>query len=102
MSKNTWKGKDSILHLRAYHPGKSGQELRTRAQLNSELMQKPWRSDVYWLAPYGLLSLLSYSTQDHLPRGVTAHRELGPPTLIVFSENTLQFFSTGNLMETFS
>lgn len=43
-------------------------------------MQKPRRSAVDWLAPHGLLSLLSYTTQAHLPRGGTAYHELGLPT----------------------
>jgi hypothetical protein len=30
-----------------------------------ELMQRPWRGAVYWLASPGLLSLLSYRTQDY-------------------------------------
>jgi hypothetical protein len=29
-------------------------------------MQSPWRDAVYRLAPHGLLSLLPYSTLDHL------------------------------------
>jgi hypothetical protein len=29
-----------------------------------ELMQRLWRGTSYWLAPHGLLSLLSYRTQD--------------------------------------
>lgn len=33
----------------------------------------------YWLAHYGLLSLLSQRTQDHLHRGATTHSGLGPP-----------------------
>ena len=40
---------------------------------------KPWRGAAYWLAPCGLLSLLSYRTQDHKPRDGTTHNELGPP-----------------------
>ena len=28
-----------------------------------ELMQKPWRDAAFWLAPHGLVSLLSYRTQ---------------------------------------
>jgi hypothetical protein len=28
------------------------------------LMHRPWRSTAYWLASCGLLSLLSYGTQD--------------------------------------
>ena len=31
-------------------------------------MQRPW-SIAYWLAPHGLLNLLSYRTQDHQSRG---------------------------------
>ena len=34
-----------------------------------ELMQRPWRGAAYWLASHGLLSMLSYKTQDHQPRG---------------------------------
>jgi hypothetical protein len=33
-----------------------------------ELMQGPQRDAAYWLAPHGLLSLLSYRTQDHHSR----------------------------------
>lgn len=29
-----------------------------------------------------LSSLLSYITQDHMPRGGTVHGDMGPPTLI--------------------
>jgi hypothetical protein len=36
-----------------------------------ELMQRPMRGAAYWLASSGLLSLLSYRTQDYL----------GPPRL---------------------
>jgi hypothetical protein len=38
-----------------------------------ELMQRPWRDVPYWLASPGLLSLLSYRTQDYQPRDGTAH-----------------------------
>jgi hypothetical protein len=31
-------------------------------------MQRPWRYVLYWLASPGLLSLLSYRTQDYQPR----------------------------------
>jgi hypothetical protein len=39
-------------------------------------MQKPWRDAAYWLAPPGLLNLLSYRTQEHQPMGVSTHRGL--------------------------
>lgn len=38
-----------------------------------ELRQRPWHDAVYWLAGYGLLSLLSCSTQHHQPRAGTIH-----------------------------
>jgi hypothetical protein len=44
-------------------PRKSGLELKqVRKQ---ELMQRPWRDVPYWLASSGLLSLLTYRTQDY-------------------------------------
>jgi hypothetical protein len=39
-----------------------------------ELMQRPWRDVPYWLASPGLLSLLSYRTQDYQPRDGTTHK----------------------------
>jgi len=39
-----------------------------------ELMQRTWRGTAYWLASPGLLSLLSYGTQDHQPRDGTTHK----------------------------
>jgi hypothetical protein len=50
----------------------SGLELKqVRKQ---ELMQRPWRDVHYWLASPGLLSLLSYRTQDHQPRDGPTHK----------------------------
>lgn len=46
------------------------------------LKQRPWRGALYWLAPHGLLSLLSNTTQDHRQGGGTAHSGLGPLTWI--------------------
>lgn len=40
----------------------------------AEVMEDP----AYQLAPHGLLSLSSYTGQDHLPRSDTALSELGP------------------------
>ena len=47
-----------------------------------ELMQRPWRGAVYWLVPRGLLSLLSYRTQDQQPRDGTTCDVLGTPPSI--------------------
>jgi len=51
-----------ISTLLFHHQRKSGLELKqVRKQ---ELMQTPWRDVTYWLVSPGLLSLLSYRTQD--------------------------------------
>jgi hypothetical protein len=53
-------------------PRKSGLELKqVRKQ---EMMQRPWRDVPYWLASPGLLSLLSYRTQDYQPRDGPTHK----------------------------
>lgn len=61
------KGFASVLQLAVYHEEKSGSG------------QRPWRrSTAYCLAPSGLLSLLYYTTQDHLSSGAD-HGGLGLP-----------------------
>jgi hypothetical protein len=45
----------------------------SRAGTQAGLMQRPWRDVTYWLASLGLLSLLSYRTQDYQPRDGTTH-----------------------------
>jgi hypothetical protein len=40
-------------------------------------MQRPWKDITYWLASSGLLSLVSYRTQDYQPRDGITHK--GPP-----------------------
>ena len=57
-------------HTAVHHQRKSGLELKqVRKQ---ELMQRPWRDVIYWLASPGL-SLLSYRTQDFQPMDGTTH-----------------------------
>jgi hypothetical protein len=54
------------------HQRKSELELKqVRIQ---ELMQRPWRDVLYWLASPGLLSLLSYRTQNYQPRDGITHK----------------------------
>ena len=48
-----------------------------------ELMQKQWPITACWLPPHGLLSLITYRTQDHLPRDGTTHGGLDPPPLLL-------------------
>jgi hypothetical protein len=46
-------------------------------------MQRLWKSDAYCLAPHGLLSLLSYTTQDLQTRTGTTYCELGSPVPVI-------------------
>jgi hypothetical protein len=65
-----------IFQIAVKHQRMSGLELRqVRKQ---ELMQRPWREVLYWLASPGLLSLLSYRTQDYQPRDGTTHKRTSP------------------------
>jgi hypothetical protein len=61
-----------IFHIVAHHQRKSGLELKHVWE--QELMQRPWRDVIYWLSSPGLLSLLSYRTQDYKSRDGTTHK----------------------------
>lgn len=52
-------------HITVCHRGKSEQELGIQRQ---QLKQRPQSKAAYWLTFPGLLSLLSYAIQSHLPR----------------------------------
>ena len=54
-------------HITANHRRKLGQAFRAWKRKAPKQ-----RNAAYWLAPLGLLSLISYSTQDHQPRGIQA------------------------------
>lgn len=45
-------------------------------------MQKPKKNTALWFATYGVFSLLSYSTEEHLPGVGTSHSGLDFPTHI--------------------
>jgi hypothetical protein len=62
--------------------GSQGRNSNMAESWRQELMQKPWRGAAYWLASHGLLSLLSYRTQDHQSRDGTINYELGPSPLM--------------------
>jgi hypothetical protein len=75
----SWGGKGLFslhFHIAVHHQTKSGLEIKqVRKQ---ELMQRPWRDVTYWLASPGLLSLLSYRTQDYQPRDGITHNGPSP------------------------
>jgi hypothetical protein len=66
-------------------------------------MQRPWRGAAYWLAPHGLLSLLSNRrSQDHQCWSGSIHSEPGPAILKIKQENAPQARQQANLMGAFS
>jgi hypothetical protein len=77
-------------HIAVHHCRKSGRNSNRAGTLRKELMQKSWRGAAYWLAPYGLFSLLSYRTQDRLPRDGSTHNGRGPLPSFTNKENALQ------------
>ena len=54
---------------------KSGEDrnLKKSRNLEAEADTEAMEGAAYWLTPHRLLSLLSYRTQDHQPRGGTTH-----------------------------
>ena len=56
---------------------KGSQDWNSRVR-KQELMQRPWRDVLYWLASPGLLSLLSYRTKTTSPEMVPPTRGLSP------------------------
>jgi hypothetical protein len=63
-------------HIAVHHQRKSGLELKQIRK--QELMQRPWRDVLYWLASPGLLSLLSYRTETTSPVMAPPTRDLLP------------------------
>ena len=57
---------------------KGSQGLELKQVRKQELMQRPWRDVLYWLASLGFLSLLSYRTKITSPEMVPPTRGLSP------------------------
>jgi hypothetical protein len=53
-------------------------QLGLKQGTKQELVQRPWRNVLYWLASPGLLSLLSYRTKTTSPEMVPPTRGLSP------------------------
>lgn len=82
----------------------SRREVRAETQggaWRQEVKQRPRGTVLCWFAVRGLLSLLSYPSQDHLPRGGTVHSGLSPPIPIINQENDTQACLQGNPMRRF-
>ena len=75
---------------------KQGKNIEARP-VRQGLEWKPWRIAACWLALYGFLSLLSYRTQNHLPKGGTPYLDWAYPC-----QSSVKKMPTGNLEEAFS
>ena len=69
-------GRKRFIQLTLPHCCSSPKEVRMELKQvrKQELMQRQWRDVPYWLASLGLLSLLSYRTQDYQSRDGTTHK----------------------------
>ena len=67
-------------HIAVHHQRKSGEVLTQGRNLEAgDDAEAVGKGDAaYWIASPGLLSLLSYRTQDYQLRGSTTHNGLGP------------------------
>jgi hypothetical protein len=65
-------------------------------------MQRPWRDTAFWLASYGLLSLLFHRTQGHQPRVAPPTMRCVLPDQSLIKKIALQACLQLDLMETFS
>lgn len=75
-TEGAWGGKDSF-HLTFLGDNPSQRAIRAGTQAGLETRESRKKS-AHWLAPPGLLSLLSYNTQDHQLRGDIVHIDFGP------------------------
>jgi hypothetical protein len=79
-----WGGKGLFslhFHIAVHHQRKLG--LEHKEVRKQELMQRPCRDVLYWIASPGLLILLSYRTQDYYPRDGTNHNGLSHPLSLI-------------------
>ena len=68
-------------HIAVDHQRKLGLELKQSRK--QEPKQRLWRDVTYWFASPGLLSLLSYRTQDYQPRDGTIHNGSSHPLSLI-------------------
>ena len=73
--KASWGGKSLFslyFHIAINHQRKAGQELKQGRKLEADT--EAMEGAAYWLTPHGLLSQISYGTQDH-------QAKVSPPTV---------------------
>ena len=62
-----------------------------------EMVQRKWKSAVYWLVFPGLLSMLFYRIQDHHPKVGTTHNGLTFPDLILIKKMSYRLACSENM-----
>lgn len=67
-----------------------------------ELIQRSQKKDAHWHALHVLLSLLYYTSQDHLPGYGTVHNELDSSRSIINQENVPHTYLHASVREAFS
>ena len=72
-------------HITVHHPRKSGLELKQSKNRRQELTQRLWR-----VLLTGLLSPLTYKTEDHQAKDGATHNGLDPLQSITNQEKALQ------------
>jgi hypothetical protein len=85
VQKASWGGRDYLTYTSIsllIIKGSQDRNLNKAGTWKQELMQRPWMGADFWLAPCGLLNLLSYKTEDHHPRDGTTHKGLIPSSSI--------------------
>ena len=90
VTKETWGG-ERLLSV-CFHIAEAS-KIRTGAGAGQGPGGKTWsrgrgEGPTYWLALHGLVNLLSYSTQDHLPWDGTTLKELGGPSHVNYKSRS--------------
>ena len=86
-------GRKGFIWLMFPYHCSSSKEVKTETETGTsrqEMIQRLWKYAAYCHAPLGLLSWLSYWTQDQHPSGVPIFNKLGPPISIINLKNALQ------------
>lgn len=89
-------GKAISLWLKVTYVKPSSCSKREPRVRNEELMKRPWRQAASWLPYHVLLSMLSYTTLDHLPNAGIILTGLFPTKSVIYQGNILQTYLHAN------
>jgi hypothetical protein len=94
------KQKDRVKGL-FYLTGYSSHDGESRQEITAETWRWKAKLNTGGVVLTGLLRLLSYTFQDHLPKGGTTHSVLGPFTSIINQQSALHTCLQANLLGNF-